>query len=527
MTICVSLAGLLAAVPLAGQFGPLTDEFLLSGPFSDFTADPVVAPLPDGRFLVAWERFNVELDDSSILGRVVSPEGVPEPEVRVLVPEPFGGRVSAPALGGRVLGDVALSWVESSATSCAVRGQRLSQNDLSVEVELAPATFDTALTPCPVGLPQVAPGPDSSIAQLLPTGTGPESQVRFTIFDEAGRGGPTFLLRPIEATTNLPGRRSDADLTSARDFAVATWMEANGAQSNGIYSLWVDLDTAQKRSGILVQREIVPGSLGPPKVAMGSFLTIYMVVWADLRSPGALMASILTGGGTVRAARFPVRETEGHPIVAYDVAADSRGRFVVVWSERESQEAFAPVNLFARFFSSVGTPLSDAVQVNQTPAADTAPAIALATDGTLLVTWNRGPGTLEPGVYGRLLQIAPVTTTCKAGGPVLCLQGGRFRAEVEWRDFAGNTGLGRVVPTLTNESGLFWFFNPPNWELMVKVLDGCALTGHHWVFSAATTNVEYTLTVTDTFSGEVRTYQNPLGVSAPAVTDTTAFSTCP
>lgn len=77
------------------------------------------------------------------------------------------------------------------------------------------------------------------------------------------------------------------------------------------------------------------------------------------------------------------------------------------------------------------------------------------------------------------------------------------------------------------DSGLFWFFSASNWELLVKVLDGCSLNGHFWVFSAATTNVEYTLRVTDTRTGEVKVYLNPLGVAADAITDTGAFATCP
>ena len=45
--------------------------------------------------------------------------------------------------------------------------------------------------------------------------------------------------------------------------------------------------------------------------------------------------------------------------------------------------------------------------------------------------------------------------------------------------------------------------------------------------AAATTNVGYRLVVTDTESGQVRTYSNPLGVSSPAITDAGAFATCP
>ncbi len=76
------------------------------------------------------------------------------------------------------------------------------------------------------------------------------------------------------------------------------------------------------------------------------------------------------------------------------------------------------------------------------------------------------------------------------------------------------------------DSGLYWFFDPGNWEMLIKVLDGCAINAHHWVFSAATTTVEYTLRITDTETGQVREYFNPLGQAAPAITDTSAFATC-
>ncbi len=78
----------------------------------------------------------------------------------------------------------------------------------------------------------------------------------------------------------------------------------------------------------------------------------------------------------------------------------------------------------------------------------------------------------------------------------------------------------------SQDSGLFWFFEAENRELLVKVFDGCGINDRFWVFSAATTDVEFTLRVTDTMSGTVKTYFNPLGVAA-ANTDTDAFATCP
>jgi hypothetical protein len=62
---------------------------------------------------------------------------------------------------------------------------------------------------------------------------------------------------------------------------------------------------------------------------------------------------------------------------------------------------------------------------------------------------------------------------------------------------------------------------------LVKVLDACGLNSNFWVFYAATTNVQFALTVTDTQNGTVKTYMNAQGHAATPIQDTSAFSTCP
>jgi hypothetical protein len=125
---------------------------------------------------------------------------------------------------------------------------------------------------------------------------------------------------------------------------------------------------------------------------------------------------------------------------------------------------------------------------------------------------------------------------CGPDADTMCLQGSRFKVEVTWRDKDGHTGSGMVAPCGTDDSGIFYFFSENNWEMLFKVLNGCSINDHYWVFFAATTNVEFTTRVTDTLTGFVKTYgksgeeivyTNPLGQPANAVTDTTAFATCP
>jgi hypothetical protein len=80
---------------------------------------------------------------------------------------------------------------------------------------------------------------------------------------------------------------------------------------------------------------------------------------------------------------------------------------------------------------------------------------------------------------------------------------------------------------MTNDSGLFWFFSESNLEMLVKVLDGCGVNDRYWVFAAATTDVEYDLTVKDAETGAQKSWHNALGVSSPAITDAGALAVCP
>lgn len=124
----------------------------------------------------------------------------------------------------------------------------------------------------------------------------------------------------------------------------------------------------------------------------------------------------------------------------------------------------------------------------------------------------------------------------KAGADALQLHDGRFLATVTWQTDSGATGTGRVAgldgpvsptpATASDDSGVFYFFSCSNWELMVKVLDGCDLNQSFWVLTAASTTAGYELEVLDTWTQERMTYTNPVGTPAAPELDTRAFATC-
>ena len=88
-----------------------------------------------------------------------------------------------------------------------------------------------------------------------------------------------------------------------------------------------------------------------------------------------------------------------------------------------------------------------------------------------------------------------------------------------------NTGIGQARP-LTADTGYFWFFDPANVEMVIKVLRGCGVNGNYWVFAGGLTNVQTVLTVRDTLTGSVKTYTNPQGRAFQPIQDIDAFAAC-
>lgn len=132
-------------------------------------------------------------------------------------------------------------------------------------------------------------------------------------------------------------------------------------------------------------------------------------------------------------------------------------------------------------------------------------------------------------IVDEVLELTEITPPpCQPDETTHCLNNGRFRVEAEWGDFEGGEGsAGAILPS--DDSGEFWFFSPNNTELLVKVINACnpAVGNRYWVFAAGLTNVEVTLTVTDTKTAQVNVYSNDLGSDFEPVLDTAAFATCP
>jgi hypothetical protein len=211
----------------------------------------------------------------------------------------------------------------------------------------------------------------------------------------------------------------------------------------------------------------------------------------------------------------------GRGFLVGSVAARPEGSFLVSWLESDtltggpSDGSYIDTRgeVWARAFTASDVPLGNAFRVATTAGGDQRAGAAAATPDGWIVSWTRAIN--GAGLFARRFSLS-----CGTGNE-LCLQGGRFRAEVAWRLPAGQSGTGTPTPR-TNDTGAFWFFAPANYELVVKVLDGRGTNGKFWVFYGSLTDVEFDLKITDTVTGQQRTYHNPAGTMASRA-DTEAF----
>ena len=113
--------------------------------------------------------------------------------------------------------------------------------------------------------------------------------------------------------------------------------------------------------------------------------------------------------------------------------------------------------------------------------------------------------------------------TCIQDRHTLCLEDGRFAVTALWPVHLDVAQAAEAVPS-TDNTGFFWLFEEDNLELMVKVLDGCA-TGFdsYWVFIGGVTDLEISVGITDTATGEFKSYSSPGGSAFVTVNDTSAF----
>jgi hypothetical protein len=156
-----------------------------------------------------------------------------------------------------------------------------------------------------------------------------------------------------------------------------------------------------------------------------------------------------------------------------------------------------------------------------------------ATNGTApplgsAAPWSVGLSITQKDLGGRF---------CIPSDTALCLDGGvpgdpRFRVTATFHTVqdGGVSGNAQAMPLAqlgATHGGVLWFFSADNPELLVKLVNGCSINDHFWAYISATTNVGFSVTVTDTSLANVtKTYTNPDLTPAQPIQDGFALASC-
>lgn len=284
-------------------------------------------------------------------------------------------------------------------------------------------------------------------------------------------------------------------------------------------------------------------SLGPLRHATAGgryFFTQRDGLWASdlteagttlvLPGDGQAITELVPAGDAVFFAGKPRPGEDAELGVSHGTAAGTR------WLERiPGPDGLRPERLFAladgrMVFAGSGDGagqelwISDGTLLGTRRLTDLAPGAAASSPRHFAQVGNRLFFNASDDVAGFELWAldlpAPGETSCTPERP--CLGGDRFVVSLVAHAPDGNFPARQELSNAS--SAVFSFFSPGNWEMLLKVLDGCAVNGHFWVYAAAATDAGWTLRILDRETGAERIYGNAPGQASRAITDAAAFS---
>jgi hypothetical protein len=317
-------------------------------------------------------------------------------------------------------------------------------------------------------------------------------------------------------------------------------LDASGAPAGDLHSLGEAADLTY---------QLVTPPAGEPVAVLADLKWSYVCPW-PCGAPFDLALQPLTAGGELAGAATTVAlsfDLFGFPAAA----AHPAGPILLAWRE---------AGLRAGWFGADGAALGEPVEL-PVPTAHTFATVATNGRGDALagtVVQKRESGTVlfrsELHLQAFLVDgdgdgtadesdVCPAVADDQSDGDgdgigaacdcddadslnlALCLgASGRFRVSAVWSTAAAD-GPAHAIP-LTADTGAFWFFQPGNVELLVKVLDACAAYDRFWVFASGLTDVGVTLTVEDDWTGARHEYRHTRGTLFAPLADTSTFDVC-
>ena len=536
MRLARPLAALALVLPALLPAAALAQDFQANTYTTDNQLRPDVAADEDGNFVVVWESEGDPpvAASSAVRGRRFDSSGAPlgsDFQISTVTGSHAGARVAmAPA------GEFVVVWSYGdqcflTPDACDIRARRFNASGAPLGSEFVVNSLTAGIQ----GYPDVARAPNGSFVIVWESQQSPDTdQSGGTIlgrrFSASGTPmGPDFQLNSF--TTSVQRRPTVAAGSDGRFVAAWQSLGSPGSDSADFSVLARRFDSGgNPLAGDFQVNSYTTGYQGRPEVALGPG-DDFVVTWQSFGSPGSdtsgqsILARRFDAAGSAQGGDFQVNSYTTGNQIAPAVAIAPGGELLVSWNQNSATPNPDPFDVWGRLFNPGGTAQGSGFRLNTFGGDVQADVRAAALpDGDFLAAWT-SHASPDSDTSGSSIRAARLGGDCTPGPTRLCLNGGRFAVDVAWRTSQGQQGAGQAVP-LTADSGYFWFFNPDNVELILKVLDACSFNGYYWTFSAGLTNVEVDVTVTDSLTGLQAAYHNPLSQPFEPILDTQSLAAC-
>jgi len=114
---------------------------------------------------------------------------------------------------------------------------------------------------------------------------------------------------------------------------------------------------------------------------------------------------------------------------------------------------------------------------------------------------------------------------CTPNGTTLCLMSNRFQVTGQYDTYSSSTFVNATATSFSDNTGLLTTVTVGNVDVVVKMVNFCALNNSWSAYIGGTTDLGVKITITDTNTGRVYTAANPLGTGWDLIRQV-AFS-CP
>ena len=527
-TLVVSALLALAAASAPAQVVWIGPEI----PVNQFTTGaqfaPSVASGPEGDFVVAWQSADADGSGFAVRARRFLASGGAATGEFALNSTSANDQVT-PAVARTADGGFVAVWTSSaqdgSGFGIVARRFNAAGAPLGAEIAVNSTTFGSQIAP------RVAADSSGFVVVWTGPGAAPDSNEifarRFTL-----EGAPATA--EIRLNANVVGHQIAPDVTLLPGGGfVATWA-SEGQDGSGYAVIARRFDAAGVPLGgeIPVPTVTTFDQASPVVAALsgGGFV----VAWQKTRQQTPLPVGPqpvisfrrFTAAGAPLGGEVDVSNDSSMRLEAPAITADSDGGFTLAW--KRSHPVSGAKEAGAARFDALGNPLTGEFTLNSTLAGDQIdPAISAgATPGRFNAAWaSFGQDGSSYGIVAQ--RFGEPLAPCVPDGATLCLTGGRFQIRAQYATAAGASGAGHAE-ALTAESGYFWFFDDANVEIVIKIVDACTLPGfeNFWVFATGLTNVDVTLSVLDTATGEPLVYRNLLNQDFQPILDTAHLQVC-